>query len=152
MYIEVTRPNGIVEYFESIPGHGYSPVGGGQLVASFNKLARIKIIDSIPENFQMGMCGFDEPMYRCICDPNDVWNGWAKPYIFADDIEKFLNDIRVNEYEKSCMEDGKLKIVSEYEDDKPTTDYVEKQILFGIEVYNVGGLGWTFDFFANGKH
>jgi hypothetical protein len=145
-YIEVTRTDGTIQYFETVNTGGYAPVGGGFVIRSFDPTSKVKEIDAMPENYQIGMCGFDGAQYKCVCDPNDRWNGWACPYIFVEDIEKFLQYIKVEEYEKSCIEDGKLKIVNTFPEQE-SIEYIEKETLLGIEVYNVGDLGWCFDFY-----
>jgi hypothetical protein len=155
-YARVTRVDGTVQYFQvtnKAKGE-LCPVGGGFGLTLNNETVKsIEYIDELPNDLVIGWTAFDEfeesTLWRAIVNKHDTWNGWAKPYIFADDIEKFLKDIAVEDFAKSHLDETKVLVII---NDVPEynggfTERIEPEQLLGITVYNVGDLGWTFSFY-----
>lgn len=146
--VEVTRPDGHVQYFESL-GEGYSPIGGGFVIKSFGKSSTVKEVDSVPQAFQVGFCFIDDsPKWKCVCDPLDRWNGWAKPYIMVEEAQAFIANLLCDDYSAgSCiMPDGSIKIVMGADEDEPEVTIIPQEEIIGHKVYDLGGMGWVFDF------
>lgn len=147
--VEVTRPDGVVQYFNRHENGMYSPVGGGFEVM-ITQFKSIKDIKRLPEVYTMGRCGFDnfdEKNFRCLCNELDRWNGWAKPYILAEDIEKFVNAYEDDEsWTTRLLKNGTLVLTDvEYGE---MSDKVKPEMVNGHKVYNVN-FGWCWDFVAD---
>lgn len=145
--VEVTRPSGSKEYYERVQGGGFAAIGGGWVIHSFGPGAKVKNIDKIPQRLEAGVCCLDDsPVWKCLCNPHDRWNGWARPYLYAEDVQRFM---KYNEgLEGSEIQpDRSLKIVeTEGNEDGPVINIIPVTIENGREVYYLGDLGWIFDF------
>ena len=88
--------------------------------------------------------------YKGITDLNHKWNGWACPWILAEDIERFIGDTNPHTEEYGVgnlfeLKDGVLKITDieypgEHDMDEPMVN------ILGKDCYYLGNIGWCFDF------
>lgn len=154
---EVTRPDGNVEYFERSNDGGYFPVGGGFHITAFGKGSTVRMIDAIPETLQNGFCSLDDgPMWKCLCNPNDRWNGWAKPFIYASEIESFLKTVCNDDFIAKIADSSEdLTIIDKsYSEEEPTVYSIRVQLKhyagekIGVLVYDLSELGFVFDFYS----
>lgn len=138
---EVTRPNGSVQYFHKWDEQ-YFPIGGGFSVSKFADGSTVKEVDAIPTRFTDGVCYFEDgPKFRCICDMNSNWNGWALPFMHASEAKRFIRSLK----NKSHIVGTTLMIdVSDSSDND--FEKIELSAMEGYPVYDLGNLGWCWDF------
>jgi predicted DNA-binding protein len=74
------------------------PAGGGEVYQDIpiDLLKKeFKIVDEFPFRLKEDRAtieGMDDKYYKCLTDPKDRWNGWAKPYFSKEVIKKFIAD------------------------------------------------------------
>lgn len=87
--------------------------------------------------------------YKGIDNTNHRWNGWACPWILAEDIERFIADM--NPYTEECgvgnifKLEGETLIIKDLEDPEYKV-YSHKENLMGKDCYYLGDIGWCFEF------
>jgi len=115
----------------------YAPYGGGFLMTLPSR-AIVREIESLPDNKVLGYCSIDDgERIKCVCNPLDRWNGWAKPYIFESELPKFLKPFEGDDYYHVTM-DGTTIVIK--------CDEEESRIELVNGFYNVGNEGWIWDF------
>lgn len=149
-YARITRMDNVVEFFQVVDKQNMelAPVGGGRcLTPNMNTVKSVEFVDQLPEEYVSGYASIDgyERKWRAIQQKHASWNGWACPYILADDINNFLQDISVSEYSKSHIDENKTLYII-LEDEPNQVDIIVPENINGLKVYNVGLLGWCFDF------
>jgi hypothetical protein len=132
-----------LECFTDAKGHvTYAPYGGGFVINGLPENAIVKEIDALPDNKVIGFCSIDGgDKLKCVCNPKDRWNGWAKPFIFASELPKFLKPFEGDDYYNVSM-DGTTIVISNNE--YPDEDVDRIELVNGF--YNLGLLGFVWDF------
>jgi hypothetical protein len=149
-YARITRTDSVIQFFQVIDKQNMElcPVGGGRcLTPNMNTVKSVEFVDRLPEEWIIGYASIDgyENKWRALHQKHASWNGWACPYILADDIKNFLKDIAVESYGKSNIDENEnLNLILEDEPDQ--VDIIMPENINDVKVYNVGSLGWCFDF------
>lgn len=144
--VKITRPDASVFYLERMSNNDgsidYAPVGGGFVLTNLNPAYTVEEIDALPDNKVLGYCSIDGgEALKCVCNPRDRWNGWAKPFIFESELPKFLKPFEGDDYYKVSM-DGTTIVIANNEYPNEDVDRIELKDGF----YNIGLMGFCWDF------
>lgn len=146
-WYEVVRKDGTKQYATKTEG-GYLLYGSGFVITKLDAVS-VTPIDSVPTNLKQGFVYLDsseEGLYKAICDTNDRWNGWAKPYISEDDIERLCELISDEQFITYRYEKDNNRVVVVDNEGYEEDHYIESEELEGQTWYYLGGEGLIFDF------
>lgn len=146
----VHRHDGIVQYATK-ENDLYFLGGSGFGIREFDAIKVEPIKGTPPHKLIEGIAYLEgDHSYRGIVNANSTWNGWAMPWILAEDIERFIEDMNVctEECEVGIMfelKDGVLKhsdrqYPGEFDDEEPMMN------ILGKDCYFLGNLGFCFEF------
>jgi len=142
--VKITRPDASVFYLDRITNNDgsvdYAPVGGGFVRKGLDSSLTVEEVDALPDNKVLGYCSIDGgERLKCVCNPRDRWNGWAKPFIFESELPKFLKPFEGDDYYKVTM-DGTTIVVRNVEEEE------DERIELINGFYNIGLMGFCWDF------
>lgn len=96
--------------------------------------------------------GDEDTNMRAFCDPNDRWNGWARPYIHFEDIAKCIMLVEWKDADGDGrfyeMIGDKLKAWTIYGGELDVEELIEPTEIEGEKYYYLGDEGLVFDFEA----
>jgi len=152
-WYEVLRPDGTKQYAQGYVSEDGSKSGWLLWGSGFviNKLVAISITpyNGIPENEKHGIAHFDgmvEHRYKAVCNTNSRWNGWYRPFIHVDDIERLCKDLTQEEYQLEFTTNKRVKISEVVADVVHHEEIIEPTVINGENYYYMGNGGWCFQF------
>lgn len=126
-------------YWDVIKDHGdtveISAHGGGFVFKVEKSL--VELVDSIPDSTIDCYAVIDDFMgpYKCKADPQDRWNGWAKPRFDDQVIRQILKDC--GDLTVLKWYDSEILVTASH-DEEPWSIWKDKDGLWNID-------GWTWD-------
>lgn len=94
--------------------------------------------------------GEKETYMRAFCDPNNRWNGWARPYIHCEDIAKCISLVAWKDADGDGhffeMIGDKLKTWTIFQGEVEGEELIEPIEIEGEKYYWFGDEGLVFDF------
>lgn len=155
-WFKITRHDGKVQYASKWSGEqDYFLYGYGFGIKEFDALS-VEPVDEVPVNMVKGMAQLDDTrFYRAYNNINSWWNGWAMPYIHADDVPLMIEDISDESWMTMKLIEGIVTI--EYSDkdnhqEGETQIVIEPTIIDNEPYYYFGNEGWVFDFRSMEDH
>lgn len=143
----VERKDGKIQYATKAGDGGFLLWGVG-----FSKRLSAKSITPIegapPSVYMEGYASFDgleETYFKCIQDENDWWNGWAKPYLLEEEVERFVAWANQEPYEVALDKEKNNLTIADCESGEDA-DVIHMEEIEGKSVYNVGWMGWCWEF------
>lgn len=146
-WFKITRKNGLIQYALKIDNSFYLN-GFGFAIKNFDCIS-IEQIESIPNELKIGIASFDgdkKTNLKAICNPNDLWNGWHKPYIHTTSIKKLCKILSLDGYMNCQMNFGQLQILTFCDGKIENESIIEPSVINGEIYYYLGNEGFVFDF------
>lgn len=119
--------------------------GGGSFATNIFKDSNVIVpLNRLPINNQKGFASCDDtPYWECICNPDDRWNGWAKP-MFSKEVLK-----RIAKYfQFTIVSESETEIVFDMEwngDGEEGYNYSTLDIKTGLFTTDCWGYCWDFN-------
>lgn len=141
-WYEVLRRDGKKQYATK-HGKDYFLGGSGFGIRKFDAIS-VTPVEDIPIKYEEGYMHCDCPgVFRGIHNANVYWNGWACPWIYADQKKELIEWMSQEPNKVTELPDGNLQMVdTDYPEEEP--QIIEKVMVLGKEAYYLGNIGWTF--------
>lgn len=139
-WYEVKRRDGVLQYATKTDA-GYLLYGSGFLIREFDAES-VTPVDKVPKRYVEGIAHFEHELsFKAVCDLNERWNGWYKPFIHHSQIKKLVKHMQWDIFSCSLDDNGNFLYTDEEE-----SGTIAPKLINGDLYYNLGEMGWTWEF------